>query len=303
MSSIGDRAKGRWPEILTSEFGVDPAVLSGKHQPCPACGGTDRFRFNKQKEDDGVFFCGDTVGSGMDLVMHLSGLSFREAAERVETVVGRDNEWKPREKSLAESTLEKAAPLKASQYLLNRGVRALPRGLFGIRGLAYFEDGKVVGKYDAILAPLHRDGKLVTVQATYLQGGQKAPVRVSKKTLPGGYETINGAAVQLGGWAEGQTLGFAEGVETAISAAILNGHPVWATLSTAGMKSVKWPKGLVRARIYADNDASLAGHAAAWHLAHRLVVGGVTDVTVVFPDEVGEDWNDVLRKEVEHDTP
>src|SRR5690606_26049379 len=114
----------------------------------------------------------------------------------------------------------------------------------------------------------------VTVQATYLQNGRKAPVRVPKKTLPGRYETINGACVRLGSWKPDEALGFAEGVETAISASILHGHPVWATLSTSGMKSVDIPNGLKRAIIYADNDTNFAGHAAAWHLAHRLSLAG-----------------------------
>lgn len=48
---MGDRldvrtvAQGRWPSILAA-FGLDERALSGKHGPCPMCGGQDRFRFD-----------------------------------------------------------------------------------------------------------------------------------------------------------------------------------------------------------------------------------------------------------------
>ena len=104
--------------------------------------------------------------------------------------------------------------------------------------------------------------------------------------------------MRLGDWRPGQPLGFAEGVETAISAGMLHGHPVWATLSTSGLESVEWPAGLQHGIVYADNDESLAGHAAAWKLAHRMKVKGVERVDVVMPPEPGVDWNDILMREV-----
>ncbi len=39
-----DAAHGQWRTILPS-FGIHPGHLDGKHHPCPACGGKDRFRF------------------------------------------------------------------------------------------------------------------------------------------------------------------------------------------------------------------------------------------------------------------
>lgn len=297
MASIHERAKGRWREILVREFGVAEKLLDGNHHTCPGCGAVNKFRLHKDKDkaDDGVYFCRNDVGSGMDLVMHISGLGFAAAAARVENIVGKDSDWRPeRKKSIAERVMELAEPLRQSAYLRSRGIVEPPPGLYCVRRLDYYEDGKVVGAYPAILAPLTRDGKLVTVQATYLHGGRKAPVPHPKKTLPGAYETINGASVVMRKWAGGdEPLGFAEGVETAISASIMWGVPVRACLSTSGLKSVLWPSGLKRAIVFADNDESLAGHAAAWQLAHRLKVAGVS-VKVVFPPEPGTDWNDVL---------
>lgn len=294
MSSIHDRARGRWPEIWTQLFGIKPELLDGKHHPCPGCGGNDRFRVNTRRIEHGVWFCGGEAKGGLDLCMHVSGQEFREVAARIEELVGKDDSPRQVIKTATDHALEMARPLRRSRYLESRGIRQLPGiGLLGVESLEYREDGKLLGSYPAILAPLVRNNKIVTVQATYLEGGKKAPVSVPKKTLPGRYETINGAVVPLGVMDPDLPLGFAEGVETALSAAQMFGHPVWATLSTAGMRSADWPKEMRRAVIYADNDASLAGHAAAWHLAHRMAVRGV-EVEVRFPARVGTDWNDEL---------
>lgn len=297
MSSIHQRCRGRWLEIWTQVFGISDKVLDGNHHPCPGCGGTDRFRINRKRLDHGVWFCGSEAKGGIDLCMHVTGLDFKAVVAQIEELVGKDD--RPRERremTQSELALELAAPLTRSAYLASRGIHEIPAGLLGVRALEYREGPEVLGTYQAILAPLIRGEKIVTVQATYLHRGKKAPVRVPKKTLPGPYETIKGAAVRLGGWRPGQPLGFAEGVETAISAGMLHGHDVWATLSTSGMESVEWPAGLQHGIVYADNDESLAGHAAAWKLAHRMKVKGVERVDVVFPPEPGMDWNDVLMR-------
>ncbi|WP_308084599.1 primase-helicase zinc-binding domain-containing protein, partial [Neisseria polysaccharea] len=38
-------ARYRWQEIHAA-IGIDPKFLRNKHQPCPACGGEDRFRYD-----------------------------------------------------------------------------------------------------------------------------------------------------------------------------------------------------------------------------------------------------------------
>ena len=48
-------AQYRWPEIHAT-FGIDPRYLKNKHQPCPACGGKDRFRYD-DKDGNGTFIC------------------------------------------------------------------------------------------------------------------------------------------------------------------------------------------------------------------------------------------------------
>lgn len=88
-------ARGRWPEILPALAGLSDAELSDRHQPCPLCGGTDRYRFD-DKDGSGSWFCNQCggkdqrggAGSGMDLLMRRQGWSFVEAARQVEAFLG-----------------------------------------------------------------------------------------------------------------------------------------------------------------------------------------------------------------------
>ena len=88
-------ARGRWPEILAALAGLSDAELSDRHQPCPLCGGTDRYRFD-DKDGSGSWFCNQCggkdqrggAGSGIDLLMRRQGWSFVEAARQVEAFLG-----------------------------------------------------------------------------------------------------------------------------------------------------------------------------------------------------------------------
>ena len=49
-----DLAYGRWPEIL-QRAGMADTFFSGRHGPCPFCGGTDRYRWSNKY--GGVWLC------------------------------------------------------------------------------------------------------------------------------------------------------------------------------------------------------------------------------------------------------
>ena len=156
--------------------------------------------------------------------------------------------------------------------------------------MSYMDDGRYVGKYPAMLAPIvGPDGDLKSVHRTYV-----GDVPSRKKMMPVA-GTIRGAAVRLFEIAD--TLGIAEGIETAIAAHQMFGIPTWAVLSTAGMESFNPPDGLQRLIILADNDTNFAGQKAAYALAHRLAVeaGEGASVEVRTPPIPG-DWLDVLNE-------
>lgn len=95
MTDLSDRARGHWPAILAGLAGLTAEQLSDTHQPCPLCGGTDRYRFDDQ-DGAGTWFCNQCGGrdqrggggSGMDLLMRKLQLPYAEAARRVEQFLG-----------------------------------------------------------------------------------------------------------------------------------------------------------------------------------------------------------------------
>ena len=49
-------AQGRWNEILAVLAALSAEQLSNRHQPCPLCGGRDRYRFD-DRQGSGSWFC------------------------------------------------------------------------------------------------------------------------------------------------------------------------------------------------------------------------------------------------------
>ena len=73
----------RWPQILRSLAGLTDAELSDRHQPCPACGGRDRYRFD-DRSGRGDFFCGGCgAGDGLALLQRINGWDFKKSAVEV----------------------------------------------------------------------------------------------------------------------------------------------------------------------------------------------------------------------------
>jgi putative DNA primase/helicase len=89
IQAVKDAARGRWPEILKSLGGLSDRQLKDFHQPCPVCGGTDRFRFDNQK-GEGTFFCSQHgSGDGFKLLEDRTGKPFIEVAKMVAEYLGR----------------------------------------------------------------------------------------------------------------------------------------------------------------------------------------------------------------------
>jgi putative DNA primase/helicase len=90
-----DAAAGRWPALLMELGGLTADQLTNRHQPCPACGGTDRYRWDNDDGPGGCFCnrCGgkDHQGggmSGLDLLMRVRGWSLQDACAAVERQLG-----------------------------------------------------------------------------------------------------------------------------------------------------------------------------------------------------------------------
>ena len=302
MLNVREVAQGRWRSIL-AVLGVDERALSGKHGPCPMCGGKDRFRFD-DKEGRGTFYCsGCGAGDGVALAMGITGLSFRDVAAEVERIAGtvKPSTTKPErtdDDKLAalRRAFKESKPIErgdeACRYLAGRGLGLydLPESIRTHPGMTYRDDGKVLGSFPTMLASVtDATGRAVSMHRTYIQGGRKAPVPSAKKLMQG--LPLAGAAIRL--TPISRTLGIAEGIETAIAAAELFEVPVWSCVSTTGIESFEPPAGVEHVVVFGDHDANFAGQAAAYRAAHRLALKGL-EVEVCIPPTVG-DWLDELN--------
>jgi putative DNA primase/helicase len=156
----------------------------------------------------------------------------------------------------------------AVAYLTHRGLWPLPEGctLRAHPALDYWEGGQRVGRYPGLVAEVRDlDDQLVTVHITYLNAAQKLTDREPRKLL-GPLTGREGCAVRL--MAATDTLGIAEGIETALSAAAQAEMPVWAALNTSLLGKFEPPPAVKRLVICADRDT--AGLLAAARLMERL---------------------------------
>jgi hypothetical protein len=88
-------ADGRWPEILCALADISADQLIDRHQPCPACGGDDRFRWDRD-DGPGGWYCNQCGGkdgrggggTGIDLLLRCTGWSFAQAATAIELHLG-----------------------------------------------------------------------------------------------------------------------------------------------------------------------------------------------------------------------
>ena len=93
--TITDLTNGRWPDLLAELGGLTADQLTDKHQPCPCCGGSDRYRFD-DRDGSGSWFCNQCGGkdqaggggTGMDLLMRVTGWQYAEACQRIEQHLG-----------------------------------------------------------------------------------------------------------------------------------------------------------------------------------------------------------------------
>ena len=296
-----------WLAVLQSA-GIDEQFLRDKHGPCPICGGTDRYRFDN-KRGRGDWICNQCgAGDGFKLVMGVFDLRFKDARIRVmewggltETeTVDIPRPASPEPIPVAKPTQRVIALLRetcaiedcepARRYLQSRSLWPLPQGhsLRAHTSVQYWQEGRRIGKFQALIAPV-RDltGDLVTAHVTYLEpNGRKLEGYEARKLLSP-MTGREGCAVPLMRL-DGNTLGIAEGIETALSAARIEMIPVWAALNTSLLSKFEPPEDVHKLVIFADRD--IAGLDAATKLMQRLQ----EKVRLEIRTPSAKDWNDVL---------
>ncbi|HMH29046.1 MAG TPA: toprim domain-containing protein [Steroidobacteraceae bacterium] len=315
---IHARLASSWPQVLM-QLGIAEATLQNKHGPCPACGGKDRFRFDN-KRGRGDYICGQCgAGDGFKLLERVHGWPFSEARKRVIEAAGFSEGGTSRPAlvpvrpahadilGLAANPSERVHRLRrdrcsiencddAVDYLASRGLWPLPPDctLKAHATVEYWHGGARVGRYPAIIADIvDVAGELVTCHVTYLHRRDKITDYEPRKIL-NAMTARTGCAVRL--MPATEVLGIAEGIETALSASVLDAIPVWAALNTSLLSKFEPPPGLLRLRIYADRDEP--GLTATIHLMERLQ--GRVALEIRIPSAPHKDWNDVLKHRNEH---
>jgi len=292
-------AKGKWDGILTELLGED--AVSRTHGPCPICAGTDRYRYDNNR-NDGDWFCNHCgPGDGFKLVMEVLGLDFSGAAKAIDRIVG-NIEAEPftqscdidrRRNSLNETWRYSKHPEVVVEYLKGRGIPteiiAQARDLRGRTKLRHYDDEKNCTYRPAMVALIRNSkGEPISIHRTYLGILPK-----EKKIMPP-IEKIVGGCVRLG--EPDDTLVLAEGIETALAAWAITGHPAWATISAHGLAEFKSiPRHVKKVIVAADNDHSFTGQTAAFECAKYMKQKMQVETVVTMPNVIGMDMLDVLQ--------
>ena len=302
FSTTKERAHGRWLQILPA-LGIDARFLTGRNCPCPICGGKDRFRFidRKGRDGDGMWLCNQCQPKprpAIDLAVAYSGRPFREAARVIDDILGdrvvpmvrRKAEDPTKDLARAKACWHRGGPVRhddaVDRYLQHRrvGLDTYPRCLRTSPREPYWNDG-AVSRHPAMLALItNATGEPISVHRTYLAGKEKADLPSPRKAVsPFG----PGPTIRLTPIAP--TMGIAEGIETALSAAKLFSVPTWSVISDHGIATFEPPPECERLIVFADHDRHGAGRRAADGLVGRLSI----PAEIRMPEQPG-DWNDVL---------
>lgn len=293
------QACGHWPRILPA-LGVK--VIKNRHQSCPVCGGSDRFRFD-DKEGRGTWFCNQCgAGDGLKLIEKVFDVSASEAAQKVNAVTGNLSPVAPEVIAAAEAEtdadrkaaaglavklMEKTRTASGNAYLTRKGFP----GHECVMLTATHKTGGVTFRAGDMVVPLYDDaGALVNVQLINSDG--------LKRTLKGG--AVKGASHTIEGKKQaGKRLWIAEGYATALTVHHLTGETVMVALSSVNLLSLA---SLARQKhpacqivLAADRDLNGDGQNKAAAAAEACE--GIVALPPVFGD-----WNDAFIEKGEEAT-
>ncbi|HFK6869430.1 TPA: primase-helicase zinc-binding domain-containing protein [Enterobacter hormaechei subsp. steigerwaltii] len=287
------QACGHWPRILPA-LGVK--VMKNRHQACPVCGGSDRFRFD-DKEGRGTWLCNQCgAGDGLKLVEKVFGVTASEAAVRVDAVTGNLPPVAPEVIAAAEAEteadrqaaaalavrlIEKTRPASGNAYLTRKGFPDRECPVLS----ATHKTGGVTFRAGDVVVPLYDDtGALINLQLISSDG--------LKRTLKGGQ--VKGACHVIEGKKQaGKRLWIAEGYATALTVHYLTAETVIVALSSVNLLSLA---SLARQKhpacqIVLAADRDLNGNGQNKAAAAAEACEGVVALPPVFGD-----WNDAFMQ-------
>lgn len=306
IHTVTRAAADRWPDVLAN-LGIDVPNSPRIHAPCPACFGTDRFRFDDNGR--GAHICNQCgAGDGLDLVKKVLNIDTYGAAKAIAEVLGIDcrtyeatsqtrelseAERESRRQAQSESkaneqakkrerftaryrTLDATVTKGTSDYLTNKGLTGFT--------LPLLPDGN-------LLIPLVDANGAVTGAQTITPAGEKR--LLTDSTKKGSYYLVNAPETV-------STVILAEGLATALSVHLMRPDALTVAAIDAGnllpvakvMRS-RYPEATII--LAGDNDIKLnepnTGKDAAEKAA--LSVAG----WVALPPTNGQaDWDDYRQE-------
>lgn len=284
-------AAGQWPFIL-ARLDISVPDAPGRHAPCPACGGKDRFRFDDNGR--GSHICNQCgAGDGLDLIQKVRRCNAMQAARLVAGVLPINNlhggdqpraepqQVKAHDKRQAFITryqqLAKKATPGESRYLL---VKGLEQFIFPI-----LPDG-------SILLPLMDESAAVTAAQTLSPEGKKRLLTDSVKR--GSFYPVN--ALQ-----SISEIILAEGLATALSVHLLRPEALTAAAIDAGnlihvaiLMRRRYPQADII--IAGDNDSPPDGGINTGRLAAVKAAAAVNGRVALPPGNDKADWDDYRQQ-------
>ncbi|MFQ1968109.1 DUF927 domain-containing protein [Aeromonas veronii] len=300
VSDVAAAACGHWPELLAA-MGID-TPHRGKHGPCPACGGKDRFRLD-DKGGRGTWICNQCGnGDGLDLLVRVTGKSTKEAAELLAPLVGlsaggldtaeserirqQQQAKADQDRKRSEQQRQKAARRAAAiisdceqgntPYVERKGFGS---HLNAVNRTLIREGGENYPAGSLVIPLTNEAGELVNVQLIradgtkrYLHGGQKA----------GAFHRIDG----------GELVAVVEGYATGLSVHLAIGATIYFAMDCGNLAAVaqiarrQHPK--ARILLCGDNDEHTQGNPGKTKAEQAAAaIGGL----IALPPIAG-DWND-----------
>lgn len=293
LDDVKAHARGKW-DMIFPQFAIAMPPKK-RHAPCPACGGSDRFRYDDKKEM-GDFYCnGCGAGDGFELISRCTHLSFPQVLEEVAAIVGltadtkitdadrekwrkqkelRDKEQRELEHKLQENIARKAESIFRNAYL----------GDFSLylKNKQIDKDPKIKITHDGnLLIPAYDEhGKMWNVQ-TITPDGQKLFITDEGGRTGGCFFMIGEVQPDL---YDAHIICIAEGYATGMSIHMATGYPVALAFVANNQPKVgaalrqKYPNAVF---VYcADDDSAKKNTGLKYAQEAQAITGGI----IVLPD-------------------
>ncbi|EBI0734760.1 TPA: DUF927 domain-containing protein [Salmonella enterica subsp. enterica serovar Virchow] len=299
-------AAGNWPYVLAG-LSIDVPDSSRRHTPCPACGGTDRFRFDDNGR--GSFICNQCgAGDGLDLIKKVNNCDTTEAAQLAADVLGIDYraaqtdpaaasqrreqleaDRQKREQERQQQAAEDAEQRRATFVRLYAGMRQSvtqgesdylqSKGLTGFNYPIMFDGSLLLPLVDG-------SGAVVAAQTITPQGDKRLLTGSAKR---GAYHAVNAPESP-------QSVLIAEGLATALSVHLMRPEALTVAAIDAGNLlpvAIQMRQQHPQAQIIiaADNDRLDDRPNTGTERAEKAA-SAVAGYVAVPPTDYKADWND-----------